>query len=325
MTVYFAPRSNYTGFLNDLGRGAAGIVTNLIGQQVAGMFDRANKAREVEAARAVMGALGNTAGMNEEQMLGSLLSNPQWGKLSANNQKQLMYLAGLRGKNYGGDMYRRGVIGQGGTNAQADTVIGAQLLGLRDGNVGKTIDWTHPKFEIQLIDQGDQYTLGQINPYRPGGIVSSSRQTFDKAVSPDAQLTADVAREGYRNAIDVARLKNAGLVNAAQAKAGGGQVIPDLEWLIKHREGLVTQRDGATPGSPAFMALSGELAGIDKYLQNIYGYGQYIPQQDAAPQTISQAEINRVAREIMDTARGKNQDVSMEDALRIAEEQLRNA
>lgn len=239
MTVYFAPRSNYTGFLNDLGRGAAGIVTNLIGQQVAGMFDRANKAREVEAARAVMGALGNTASMNEEQMLGSLLSNPQWGKLSADNQKQLMYLAGLRGKNYGGDMYRRGVIGQGGTNAQADTVIGAQLLGLGDGNVGKTIDWTHPKFETQLIDQGDQYTLGQINPYRPGGIVSSSIQTFDKAVSPDAQLTADVTREGYRNALDVARLKNAGLVTAARAKAGrGGGGAPDLPTLKEIDEGL---------------------------------------------------------------------------------------
>ena len=215
MTVYFAPRSNYYGgFLGALGQGAAGIVTNLIGQQVAGMFDRANRAREVEAARAVAGALGDTAGMNEEQMLGGLLTNPQWGKMSPEAQKQWMYLANLRGQNYGGDMYRRGVIGQGGTNAQADTVIGAHLLGLGDGNVGKTIDWTHPRFETQLIDQGDQYTIGQIDPYRPGGIVSSSMQMFDKTVLPEALLKADVEREGYRNAVRVANINRSAALGA---------------------------------------------------------------------------------------------------------------
>ena len=145
MTVYFAPRSNYTGFLNDLGRGAAGIVTNLIGQQVAGMFDRANKAREVEAARAVMGALGNTASMNEEQMLGSLLSNPQWGKLSADNQKQLMYLAGLRGKNYGGDIFalnEGAIVVELADSAQASEIF-AKLVG--------TVKWDGAHRKVSVL------------------------------------------------------------------------------------------------------------------------------------------------------------------------------
>lgn len=272
MTVYFAPRSNYAGFLNDLGRGAAGIVTNLIGQQVAGMFDRANRAREVEAARAVMGSLGDTAGLNEEQMLGNLLSNPQWGKLSADNQKQLMYLAGLRGQNYGGDMYRRGVIGQGGTNAQADTVIAAHLLGLGDSNVGKTIDWTHPKFETQLIDQGDQYTLGQINPYRPGGIISSSMQTFGKTVSPDAQLTADVQREGYQNALDVARLESGGRIGAARiaASARGGGSQWNLADLVKQREQLMADVSMRNPeNDPEVPRLNYMISTIDNAINSL--------------------------------------------------------
>lgn len=205
MTVYWAPRSNYAGFLNDLGRGAAGIVTNLIGQQVAGMFDRANRAREVEAARAVAGALGDTTGMNEEQMLGGLLTNPQWGKMSPEAQKQWMYLANLRGQNYGGDMYRRGVVGQGGTNAQADTVIGAHFLGLGDSNVGKTIDWTHPKLETLTHDLGDRVLTYRQNPYRQG-IVEGSMMNLGKNVSPDEQLRADVEREGYKNAVRVANI-----------------------------------------------------------------------------------------------------------------------
>ncbi len=272
MTVYFAPRSNYAGFLNDLGRGAAGIVTNLIGQQVAGMFDRANRAREVEAARAVAGALGDTAGMNEEQMLGALLANPQWGKMSPEAQKQWVYLANLRGQNYGGDMYRRGVIGQGGTNAQADTVMGAHFLGLGDGNVGKTIDWTHPKFETQLIDQGDQYTLGQINPYRPGGIVSSSMQVFDKTISPEAQLTADVQREGYRNALDVARLESGGRIGAARiaaaAKGGGSQW--DLADLVKQREQLMADVSMRDPKKdPEVPRLTHMIAKIDNAIGSL--------------------------------------------------------
>lgn len=254
MTVYWAPRSNYAGFLNDLGRGAAGIVTNLIGQQVAGMFDRANRAREVEAARAVAGALGDTTGMNEEQMLGGLLTNPQWGKMSPEAQKQWMYLANLRGQNYGGDMYRRGVVGQGGTNAQADTVIGAHFLGLGDSNVGKTIDWTHPKLETLTHDLGDRVLTYRQNPYRQG-IVEGSMMNLGKGVSPDTQLTADVQREGYQNALDVARLENSGRIGAAriaaEARGGGGGSPFDIADLVKQREQLTADLSMRDPRTEA--------------------------------------------------------------------------
>ena len=272
MTVYWAPRSNYAGFLNDLGRGAAGIVTNLIGQQVAGMFDRANRAREVEAARAVAGALGDTTGMNEEQMLGGLLTNPQWGKMSPEAQKQWMYLANLRGQNYGGDMYRRGVGGQGGTNAQADTVIGAHFLGLGDSNVGKTIDWTHPKLETLTHDLGDSVLTYRQNPYRQG-IVEGSMMNLGKGVSPDTQLTADVQREGYQNALDVARLENSGRIGAAriaaEARGGGGGSPFDIADLVKQREQLAADASMRAEKDPELPRLNYMIASIDNAINSL--------------------------------------------------------
>lgn len=225
MAVYFEPRDRYYGgFWGNLGNAAAGIVTNLVGQQIGAMFDRAAKAKQVEAQRAVMGTLGDTSGMDEEQMLMGMASNPQWAKMSAEDKQQAMLMAKLRGQNYGGDMYRRGLIGSGFTDANADATLGSLRAGFDAGNIGKVFDRVIPELKQETVDDGSTISSFQRNPFQPG-IVSGSMAQFTKSASPEAQMQNTLGLKQLENAMKIAQLnadtqKSVAGMNVAAAREG---------------------------------------------------------------------------------------------------------
>lgn len=204
MTVYWAPRSNYAGFLNSLGEGAAGIVTNLIGSQIKGMFDRAARAKEVEALRGIMTDIPNPNGMTELQYRQALMANPNFAKLSRNNQTDLLFNAGLAGKQYNRDRFFDAYSNLYGPDA-ANVAIGSLEGGWDSDNQQIFNKRAVPELVADQIDLGDRVITRQRDPFVPG-IISGTTDVYGKNVSPDEQLRADVEREGYKNAVRVANI-----------------------------------------------------------------------------------------------------------------------
>ena len=220
MAVYFDPYYRGTanvGFFNNLGNQAAGIISNLIGQQLTGMFDRAAKAKQVDAARAVMNGVPDISGMNPLQAKQAYMSNPDFWKLSPEMQASLMGNVKTAEQYAGYDTLRKGIEPLYGAPA-ADMTIGAQQAGYAPANVGQLIERGMPEYKEQLIDQGNQLQYFQRNPYRPG-IVSGTTQTFKKGATPgdvlkDQQVKAELAQQKLieeqrlANALKIANLDN---------------------------------------------------------------------------------------------------------------------
>ena len=228
MAVYFDPYYRGTanvGFFNNLGNQAAGIISNLIGQQLTGMFDRAAKAKQVDAARAVMNGVPDISGMNPLQAKQAYMSNPDFWKLSPEMQASLMGNVKTAEQYAGYDTLRKGIEPLYGAPA-ADMTIGAQQAGYAPANVGQLIERGMPEYKEQLIDQGNQLQYFQRNPFQPG-IVSGTTQTFKKGATPDAvlkdqQTKAELAQQKLLEEQRLANtLKIANLENGTRLKIAG--------------------------------------------------------------------------------------------------------
>ena len=218
MAVIMAPSRSNSYSLN-----LGGLLTSLIGSQIGAMFERAQKARQVEAERAVMGALNGGQGMNAEQMLQVALSHPSAGKVGADFFKNLNLLAAERGKNLGKQEYTEGMVGSGFTPAQAKTVTGGSEF-LDPTNLVQTQMRSMPQFASNTIDTGGAQQFFQTNPYAPG-IVQGTTKNFEKTNSPDELLKAEVASKGYESAEKVAGI-NAAAHRFSASQSRRSQLVP---------------------------------------------------------------------------------------------------
>ena len=218
MAVIMAPRSNNSYALN-----IGGLLTSLIGNQIGAMFERAEKAKQVEAERAIMGALGDTQGMNAEQMLQAVLTHPSAGKVGADFFKNFNLWAAERGKNLGKQEYTEGMVGSGFTPAQAKTVTGGSEF-LDPTNLVQTQMRSMPQLISNTVDTGGSQQFFQTNPYAPG-IVQGTTHSFEKTNSPDELLKADVASKGYESAEKVAGI-NAAARRFSASQGRRSQLVP---------------------------------------------------------------------------------------------------
>ena len=218
MAVIMAPSRSDSYSLN-----LGGLLTSLIGSQIGAMFERAQKARQVEAERAVMDAVNSAQGMNAEQMLQAALSHPNAGKVGADFFKNLNLLAAERGKNLGKQEYTEGMVGSGFTPAQAKTVTGGSEF-LDPTNLVQTQMRSMPQFVSNTVDTGGAQQFFQTNPYAPG-IVQGTTKNFEKTNSPDELLKAEVARKGYESAEKVAGI-NAAAHRFSASQGRRPQLVP---------------------------------------------------------------------------------------------------
>lgn len=263
MTVYFAPGNNNNTFLGDLGRGAAQIVTNLIGQQIGAMFDRAAKAKQVEAQRSVMSFLNGgqaTPGAvnpndvaaelsgisgNGEQMITRMMSAPNWAKMSPEQQQQMLSMATMRDRNYGIQQYENSFGNLYGADA-AKSVTGANLAGLPAQVQLASIQRAAPEYKQEAIDTGDKVQVFQRNPFQPG-YVDGTQQDIVKGNSPDEVLKSqDRAKElASRKELEMMQLKQnmaiALMQEAAQERraraAGAGDIYKNGQILVDQNQG----------------------------------------------------------------------------------------
>ena len=243
MAVIMAPRRN-----NDYSINIGGLLTSLIGNQIGAMFERAEKAKQVEAERAVVGALNGGQGMTTEQMLQVALSHPSAGKVGADFFKNFNLWAAERGKNLGKQEYTEGMVGSGFTPEQAKTVTGGSEF-LDATNLVQTQMRSMPQFVSNTVDTGGAQQFFQTNPYAPG-IVEGTTKDFAKTVNPDSALDAEVKREGHASNERVANISaNAHRFSASQGRRS--QLVPiklpngKISW-VEPQAGL--EVDGAMLG-----------------------------------------------------------------------------
>lgn len=218
MAVIMAPSRSNSYSLN-----LGGLLTSLIGSQIGAMFERAQKAKQVEAERAVVGALNGGQGMTTEQMLQVALSHPSAGKVGADFFKNFNLWAAERGKNLGKQEYAEGMVGSGFTPAQAKTVTGGSEF-LDPTNLVQTQMRSMPQFVSNTVDTGGAQQFFQTNPYAPG-IVEGTTKDFAKTVNPDSALDAEVKREGHASNERVANISaNAHRFSASQGRRS--QLVP---------------------------------------------------------------------------------------------------
>lgn len=218
MAVIMAPSRSNSYSLN-----LGGLLTSLIGSQIGAMFERAQKAKQVEAERAVIGALNGGQGMNAEQMLQVALSHPSAGKVGADFFKNFNLWAAERGKNLGKQEYTEGMVGSGFTPAQAKTVTGGSEF-LDPTNLVQTQMRSMPQFASNTIDTGGAQQFFQTNPYAPG-IVQGTTKNFEKTNNPDELLKAEVTRKGYESAEKVAGI-NAAAHRFSASQGRRSQLVP---------------------------------------------------------------------------------------------------
>lgn len=235
MAVIMAPRSNNSYSLN-----IGGLLTSLIGNQIGAMLERAQKAKQVEAERAVIEALNGGQGMTTEQMWQAALSHPSAGKVGADFFKNFNLWAAERGKNLGKQEYTEGMVGSGFTPAQAKTVTGGSEF-LDATNLVQTQMRSMPQFVNNTVDTGGAQQFFQTNPYVPG-IVEGTTKDFIKTVTPDSALDAEVKREGHASNERVANISaNAHRFSASQGRRP--QLVPiklpngKISW-VEPRAGL---------------------------------------------------------------------------------------
>ena len=258
MTVYFAPGNNNNTFLGDLGRGAAQIVTSLIGQQIGAMFNRAAEARQVLAERSVMSYLnGNDAANgvvnpndvsaelsgiagNGEQMMRKMMSAPNWPKLTPERQQRMLEMVSMRDRNYGIQQYENSFGNLYGADA-AKSVTGANLAGLPAQVQLASIQRAAPEYKQEAIDTGDKIQVFQRNPFQPG-YVDGTQQDIIKGNSPDEVLKSqDRAKElatkeklellQLKQAMAIASMQEAGQDRRARA-AGSGDIYKNGQILV---------------------------------------------------------------------------------------------
>jgi hypothetical protein len=229
------PRRN-----NDYSINIGGLLTSLIGNQIGAMFERAQKAKQVEAERAIMGALGDTQGMNAEQMLQTVLTHPSAGKVGTDFFKNLSLLAAEREKNAGRSQFTSGLTGYGYNPNQIDSILGAANA-LGEANTGKIIERVIPKYDNTTFSTGGETQFFQTNPYAPG-IVQGTQKSFTNTVTPDSALDAEVKREGHASNERVANISaNAHRFSASQGRRP--QLVPiklpngKISW-VEPRAGL---------------------------------------------------------------------------------------
>lgn len=308
MAVIMAPSRSNSYSLN-----LGGLLTSLIGSQIGAMFERAQKAKQIEAERAVVGALNGGQGMNAEQMLQAALSHPSAGKVGADFFKNFNLWAAERGKNLGKQEYTEGMVGSGFTPAQAKTVTGGSEF-LDSANLLAAQDRVTPKLVNNTVDTGGAQQFFQTNPYVPG-IVQGTTQSFEKTNNPDELLKAEVTRKGYESAEKVAGI-NAAAHRFSASQGRRSQLVPiklpngkmswvepqaglevDGEMLGRGGAGssgandILTQvaaiqeladkyRDSDSPGAKGMaLALDNQAAGL---IQQLMGQGQKT--QPQAPQ-----------------------------------------
>lgn len=321
MAVIMAPSRSNSYSLN-----LGGLLTSLIGSQIGAMFERAQKAKQIEAERAVVGALNGGQGMNAEQMLQAVLSHPSAGKVGADFFKNFNLWAAERGKNLGKQEYTEGMVGSGFTPAQAKTVTGGSEF-LDSANLLAAQDRVTPKLVNNTVDTGGAQQFFQTNPYVPG-IVQGTTQSFEKTNNPDELLKAKVTREGYESSQKVAGI-NADAHRLSASQNRRSQLVPiklpngKISW-VEPRAGLevdgemlgrggagssgandiLTQvaaiqeladkyRDSDSPGAQGMaLALDNQAAGL---IQQLMGQGQN-PQPQASQNLNREAVIaNMVA------------------------------
>ena len=314
MAVIMAPRPSNSYSLN-----IGGLLTSLIGNQIGAMFERAEKAKQVEAERAIMGALGDTQGMNAEQMLQTVLAHPSAGKVGADFFKNFNLWAAERGKNLGKQEYTEGMVGSGFTPAQAKTVTGGSEF-LDPTNLVQTQMRSMPQLISNTVDTGGSQQFFQTNPYAPG-IVEGTTKDFIKTVTPDSALDAEVKREGHASNERVANISaNAHRFSASQGRRS--QLVPiklpngKISWvepqaglevdgemlgrgssngsgsndvlsqIMKLNEAAEAYRRSLAPGADAMaMALDNQAAGLIRQLMG--------PEQSQQPQ--ASQNLNREA------------------------------
>lgn len=271
MTVYFAPKNNYYGsFLGALGQGAAGIVTNLLGNQIAGMMDRAKQARDIKLYGKVMADLDSiikTPGATKRQIMGAALNNPNYAALSEDTRNRIW--------DYANHVDFDNGLAQLGTNWEtmygspsAGIVTGAKRAGFTGGEMSDVLSRAAPQLTREQIDLGNRVLMQDINPYK--GAVEGSQQTAFKGISPDEQLKADVEREGYKNARDIASLESGGRIGAARIAAeaqGRGARATDFGNYVKYAEMLQKEKDGLAFASAEDTAAQDRLKFINNELE----------------------------------------------------------
>lgn len=253
MAVIMAPRNNNSYSLN-----IGGLLTNLLGEQISAMINRGTKAREVEAQRAVMQALGDTSQMTGEEILRTAMSHPSYGKAGDGIVDQLAKLAAARERNYGLNEFTQGMVGSGFAPAAVQALTGSARS--HETPMQQSIlDRVLPKYELENVDTGDEKRIYTRNPYSPEvGLV----EQFKKGISPDTQYQGETSLQQTKMTTDAQR-DIARMNIAAQASRERGM----KPVMVRDKDGnymYVTPQEGVPiQGDP--VGLREGLSGKDKW------------------------------------------------------------
>lgn len=245
MAVYFAPQPKYN-FWTNLSNAGVGLVTDLLGQQLGAMIDRANKAKQVEAARRVMAGAQDVSGMNALQARQAYMNNPEFFKLNKDAQNAMLVNADLAGQYSADDTFRRGWLGNGGTEAQADIMTGGLRAGFNPANFSQIIERATPELKRQFVDLGGQVQGVEYNPFKSGMVTAL---TSNKTASPGELLQketaqAEMALKKYIADANIAEQRRAHNLSYAAARSrphGGGSAelfqLPNGSYQYIGRDG----------------------------------------------------------------------------------------
>lgn len=265
MAVYdLRDRNNYYGFWENLGNQGAGIVANLIGQQIGAMVDRGKQASQVEAARSVMGDYANYMSGNpnatEADALTAMMSSKNWGKLSPEQQKLQLELAAKRGANSGQEEFRTGALNGGfgdpWSEAQTQTTIGALRGGWNPAVQSQFLERTMPETQRMFVDTGDKMQGVEYNKYAPGIVQSLG---FKKSVSPGDTLNAQVMRErlNQERELEASKLAVTRRGQDIQAAIAGGKYDRPVAFEVAPGKYQYFRPDGTPYGQPIIGSLIG--------------------------------------------------------------------